>query len=420
MSSLTLRGIRKSFAGMPVLHGIDLDVRDGEFVVFVGPSGCGKSTLLRCIAGLEDISAGELLIDGKPMNDVPPAERGLAMVFQSYALYPHMTVADNMSFGLRMLGTPKAEIARAVSAAAEVLQIVPLLQRLPSQLSGGQRQRVAIGRAIVRRPGIFLFDEPLSNLDAALRTQMRVEMARLHATLKATIVYVTHDQAEAMTLADRIVVFNAGRIEQAGPPLDLYRRPANTFVAGFLGSPRINLLAGTVQAVTPQGLTVALLDGATAQLPVDAAKLRPGDSVTIGIRPEQLAAAAGDTATAGDSASAGAGAGAGASGPGPSPGPGPGPGTPLPATSTALAATVQLVEHLGDVAYVHALGAAGTPLTCRAAQDLTHRAGDLVLLHFAAADALVFDAGGRALQRIASSDQPANPANPANPAESAQ
>ena len=377
MSSLTLRGIQKSFSGTPVLHGIDLEVRDGEFVVFVGPSGCGKSTLLRCIAGLEDITAGELQIDGKPMNDVPPAQRGLAMVFQSYALYPHMTVAQNMSFGLRMLGTPKAEIARAVSAAAEVLQIVPLLQRRPSQLSGGQRQRVAIGRAIVRRPGVFLFDEPLSNLDAALRTQMRVEMARLHATLKATIVYVTHDQAEAMTLADRIVVFNAGRIEQAGPPLDLYRRPANTFVAGFLGSPRINLLAGTVQAVTPLWLTVALRDGATVQLPVAAAPLRPGDAVTIGIRPEQLA-----TATA----------------------------TLQPAASTALAATVQLVEHLGDVVYVHALSAAGTALTSRAAQDSTHRAGDPVLLCFSAAEALVFDAAGGALQGTANSAIAANPA----------
>ena len=401
MSSLTLRGIRKSFAGMPVLHGIDLDVRDGEFVVFVGPSGCGKSTLLRCIAGLEDISAGELLIDGKPMNDVPPAERGLAMVFQSYALYPHMTVADNMSFGLRMLGTPKAEIARAVSAAAEVLQIVPLLQRLPSQLSGGQRQRVAIGRAIVRRPGIFLFDEPLSNLDAALRTQMRVEMARLHATLKATIVYVTHDQAEAMTLADRIVVFNAGRIEQAGPPLDLYRRPANTFVAGFLGSPRINLLAGTVQAVSWQGLTVALLDGATALLPVDAAPLRPGDAVTIGIRPEQLATASTHDLTPDTAAASGS-------------------GGMRPAAATALAATVQLVEHLGDVVYVHALSAAGTPLTSRASQDSRHRAGDPVVLCFAAADALVFDAAGRALPSTGHSGLSAVSAHSAPPAHPAE
>ncbi len=379
MSSLSLRGIQKSFSGTPVLHGIDLDVRDGEFVVFVGPSGCGKSTLLRCIAGLEDISAGELQIDGKPMNDVPPAQRGLAMVFQNYALYPHMTVAENMSFGLRMLGTPKAEIARAVNEAAEVLQIVPLLQRRPAQLSGGQRQRVAIGRAIVRRPGIFLFDEPLSNLDAALRTQMRVEMARLHAALKATIVYVTHDQAEAMTLADRIVVFNAGRIEQAGPPLDLYRRPANTFVAGFLGSPRINLLAGTVQAVAPQRLTVALADGATVQLPVDAGPSRPGESVTIGIRPEQLASASATTPLVAAAAAAAA------------------------AAATALAATVELVEHLGDVVYVHALSAAGTHLTARAAQDTTLCAGDQVSLWFAAADALVFDAAGRALLRTANS-----------------
>ena len=410
MSSLTLRGIRKSFAGTPVLHGIDLDVCDGEFVVFVGPSGCGKSTLLRCIAGLEDISAGELLIDGKPMNDVPPAERGLAMVFQNYALYPHMTVADNLSFGLRMLRTPKAEIARAVRAAAEVLQIVPLLQRLPSQLSGGQRQRVAIGRAIVRRPGIFLFDEPLSNLDAALRTQMRVEMARLHATLKATIVYVTHDQAEAMTLADRIVVFNAGRIEQAGPPLELYRRPANTFVAGFLGSPRINLLAGTVQAVSRQGLTVALLDGATALLPVDATPLRPGDAVTIGIRPEQLATASANDLAADTAAASGS-------------------GRMRPVAATALAATVQLVEHLGDVVYVHALSAAGAPLTSRASQDSRYRAGDPVVLRFAAAEVLVFDAAGRALPSTAHSGvseisahpahpvPPAHPVHPGNPAE---
>ena len=363
MSSLSLRGIRKTFGNTTVLHGIDLEVRDGEFVVFVGPSGCGKSTLLRCIAGLEDVDAGELQIDGTRMNDVEPAERGLAMVFQSYALYPHMTVAENMSFGLRMLGTPKAGIDKAVAAAAEVLQIVPLLQRLPGQLSGGQRQRVAIGRAIVRRPGIFLFDEPLSNLDAALRTQMRVEMARLHATLEATIVYVTHDQAEAMTLADRIVVFNGGRIEQAGPPLDLYRHPVNTFVAGFLGSPRINLLAGTVQAVAPGKLTLALGDGAALTWPVDAAPLRTGDAVTVGIRPEQLATA-----------------------------------SVAPVGGAALAVTVQLVEHLGDVVYVHAVTASGTNLTARAAQDTPLRVGSPALLSFSAADALVFDGDGRALR----------------------
>ena len=361
MSSLSLRGIQKSFSNTPVLHGIDLDVRDGEFVVFVGPSGCGKSTLLRCIAGLEEVNAGELQIDGKRINEVAPARRGLAMVFQSYALYPHMTVAENMSFGLRMLDTPKAEIERAVAAAADVLQIVPLLQRRPAELSGGQRQRVAIGRAIVRRPGVFLFDEPLSNLDAALRTQMRVEMARLHATLKATIVYVTHDQAEAMTLADRIVVFNAGRIEQTGPPLELYRRPANTFVAGFLGSPRINLMDGVVQSVAPQLLGVTLDHDTTLVLPVTAG-LRAGDAVTIGIRPEQLATA-----------------------------------SVLPAGAPALAATVQLVENLGDVAYVHALTPAGTPLVARTTQDTALRGGSPVLLSFAAADALLFDSTGRAL-----------------------
>ena len=369
MSSLSLRGIRKTFSQTTVLHGIDLDVGDGEFVVFVGPSGCGKSTLLRCIAGLEDVDAGELHIDGKRVNDVEPAERGLAMVFQSYALYPHMTVAENMSFGLRMLGTPKAEIEQAVATAAEVLQIAPVLQRLPGQLSGGQRQRVAIGRAIVRRPGIFLFDEPLSNLDAALRTQMRLEMARLHATLQATIVYVTHDQAEAMTLADRIVVFNGGRIEQAGSPLELYRRPVNTFVAGFLGSPRINLLAGTVQAVAPGGLTVALRDGAVLTVPVDAAALRAGDAVTVGIRPEQLA-----TIDAIDAVT-----------------------SPL-AAGAALAVTVQLVEHLGDVVYVHAVTASGAHLTARTAQDTLLRVGSQALLSFSAADALVFDGGGLALR----------------------
>ena len=363
MSSLRLRGIRKTFGSTTVLHGIDLDVGDGEFVVLVGPSGCGKSTLLRCIAGLEDIDAGELQIDGRRMNDVEPAQRGLAMVFQSYALYPHMTVAENMSFGLRMLATPKAEIERAVAAAAQVLQIVPLLQRLPGQLSGGQRQRVAIGRAIVRRPGIFLFDEPLSNLDAALRTQMRVEMARLHATLQASIIYVTHDQAEAMTLADRIVVFNGGRIEQAGPPLELYRHPANTFVAGFLGSPRINLLAARVVAMAPQRLTLALGAAGEIELAIDAPQLHTGDTVTIGIRPEQLATV-----------------------------------SQPPAGRATLAVSVQLVEHLGDVVYVHAVTADGTSVTASAAHDTALHTGSPALLTFAQADVLLFDDAGRALR----------------------
>ncbi|MGM9488594.1 ABC transporter ATP-binding protein [Ideonella sp. YS5] len=257
MSALTLRGVRKEFHGTAILHGIDLDVADGEFVVLVGPSGCGKSTLLRCVAGLEQIDAGQLLIDGRVVNDVPPAQRGLAMVFQSYALYPHMTVEQNLSFGLRMAGMRQAHIDSAVQRAAETLQITHLLQRKPAALSGGQRQRVAIGRAIVRQPGAFLFDEPLSNLDAALRGQMRIELARLHAQLKSTTLYVTHDQAEAMTLADRVVVLNSGRIEQIGAPMSLYREPANLFVAGFLGSPRINLLPGA-QLGEPQVATVGV------------------------------------------------------------------------------------------------------------------------------------------------------------------
>jgi multiple sugar transport system ATP-binding protein len=367
MSTLSLRAVKKSFDQTTVLQGIDLEVRDGEFVVFVGPSGCGKSTLLRCIAGLEDPSAGELLIDGLRINEVPPAERGLAMVFQSYALYPHMTVAENMSFGLRLAKTPKAEIERAVAEAAEVLRITPLLQRYPAQLSGGQRQRVAIGRAIVRRPGIFLFDEPLSNLDAALRTEMRVEMARLHAQLGATIIYVTHDQAEAMTLADRIVVFNAGRIEQAGPPLELYRHPANLFVAGFLGSPRINLLAGTVLSADELALQVDLGADGVHVLRLDASRLQRGERVTLGLRPESLMPAAD----------------AGGDEPG--------------RRALQLSGTVQLLEHLGDVAYLHVLTAGGTRLCARAAQDTTLIEGSTLSLSFGASDALVFDSEGRAL-----------------------
>ena len=242
MAALTLADVRKSFGATDVLHGIDLSIRDGEFTVFVGPSGCGKSTLLRLICGLDEVSGGTIAIDGEIVNDVPPAKRGLAMVFQSYALYPHMTVAGNMGYALRLAGTPRDEIARRVRAAASVLRLETLLDRKPRQLSGGQRQRVAIGRAIVREPRLFLFDEPLSNLDAALRVDMRAEIAALKQRLGTTMIYVTHDQVEAMTLADTIVVMHAGRIEQAGSPLDLYRRPANTFVARFIGSPRMNML----------------------------------------------------------------------------------------------------------------------------------------------------------------------------------
>lgn len=276
MSKLSLRGVKKRFGGLDVIHGVDLEVESGELVVFVGPSGCGKSTLLRMIAGLEDISGGDVMIGGRVVNDVPPSHRGIAMVFQSYALYPHMNVYDNLAFGLRNVKMPKDEIDVRVQKAAEILQILPLLDRLPRALSGGQRQRVAIGRAIVREPQVFLFDEPLSNLDAALRVQTRIEIARLHKTLSATMIYVTHDQVEAMTLADRIVVLNSGRIEQIGTPLQLYDAPRNRFVAGFIGSPQMNFLAAhhvgsklaetaTTIGVRPEHLRVVDVGGADFQ-----------------------------------------------------------------------------------------------------------------------------------------------------------
>jgi ABC-type sugar transport system ATPase subunit len=285
LARLELSGIRKNFGSTEVLKGIDLDVEDGEFVAFVGPSGCGKSTLLRLICGLDEISSGHMAIDGQIVNDVPPSKRGIAMVFQSYALYPHMSVADNMGYALRLAGTPKAEIRQRVEAAAKVLRIEPYLERKPRQLSGGQRQRVAIGRAITREPRIFLFDEPLSNLDAALRVEMRIEIARMKERLGTTMIYVTHDQIEAMTLADKIVVMHAGRIEQVGSPLDLYNKPVNRFVAGFIGSPRMNFLP--VEAADG----VAKVAGGEIALPRGLAQ----PAAEIGIRPEHLALTAADT-----------------------------------------------------------------------------------------------------------------------------
>ncbi|WP_027578994.1 ATP-binding cassette domain-containing protein [Bradyrhizobium sp. Ai1a-2] len=246
MGQITLQNVQKSFGPVDIIKGADLDISDGSFVVFVGPSGCGKTTLLRLIAGLEDVSGGNILIDGKNVVDVPPAKRGLSMVFQSYALYPHMSVRGNIAFGLKMAGLPKAEINRKVEAAAATLNLTPYLDRKPRELSGGQRQRVAIGRAIVREPKAFLFDEPLSNLDAALRVQMRLEVTRLQKQLGTTAIYVTHDQVEAMTMADKIVVLNGGKIEQYGTPLELYEKPANLFVAGFIGSPKMNFISGEV------------------------------------------------------------------------------------------------------------------------------------------------------------------------------
>src|SRR5688572_10168791 len=287
MAEVVLRGIRKSYGSTEVLHGIDLNVSDGEFVVFVGPSGCGKSTLLRIIAGLESITSGELFIGGRRMNDVPPAQRRIAMVFQSYALYPHMTVYKNMAFGLRFARTEKAEADRRVRRAAEILKLTELLDRKPAALSGGQRQRVAIGRAIVREPAVFLFDEPLSNLDAALLINTRVEIAKLHRELAATTIYVTHDQVEAMTLANKIVVLNLGRVEQVGSPLDLYHRPANLFVAGFIGSPRMNFIPGRVEA-SRSGMAIVSITGGEIALSAPSSELAEGDTVTIGIRPEHM------------------------------------------------------------------------------------------------------------------------------------
>ncbi|MGO6816476.1 ABC transporter ATP-binding protein [Rhizobium leguminosarum] len=293
MTGLTLKDIRKSYGSVDVLHGIDLDIKQGEFIVFVGPSGCGKSTLLRMIAGLEAITGGEMYIDGHLVNDVPPSKRGIAMVFQSYALYPHMTVFDNMAFGMKIAGESKQEIDRRVKAAAESLQLTQYLGRLPKALSGGQRQRVAIGRAICRDPKVFLFDEPLSNLDAALRVATRIEIARLNEQMAdTTMIYVTHDQVEAMTLADRIVVLSAGNIEQVGAPLDLYERPANLFVAKFIGSPAMNIIPATV-AGTGSQTTVTLTGGMSVTLDVATDASEMGKQASFGVRPEDLRVADG-------------------------------------------------------------------------------------------------------------------------------
>jgi ABC-type sugar transport system ATPase subunit len=287
MANLVLKNVSKSYGDTSVIHGVDLDVRDGEFVVFVGPSGCGKSTLLRMIAGLEGISGGEVAIGGEVVNDIAPSDRGIAMVFQSYALYPHKDVYGNMAFALRHAGEDKKLIDERVQRAAAILGLEQLLHRKPKELSGGQRQRVAIGRAIVRDPAIFLFDEPLSNLDAALRVQMRVEILRLHQRLKTTMIYVTHDQVEAMTLADRIVVLKAGRIEQVGTPLELYHHPRNHFVAGFIGSPKMNFLPARVVGWDEAGAQVSVEGSPAIAVPVEGAAAAGGEA-TLGVRPEHV------------------------------------------------------------------------------------------------------------------------------------
>ena len=345
MADVELKGVQKAYGGLSVIHGVDLAIRSGEFVVFVGPSGCGKSTLLRMIAGLEAITGGTIAIGGRVVNDLPAPKRGIAMVFQSYALYPHMTVRGNMAFGLELAGTPKPEIAARVETAARILQLEPYLDRMPKALSGGQRQRVAIGRAIVRQPQVFLFDEPLSNLDAALRGQTRIELARLHAQLGATMIYVTHDQVEAMTLADRIVVLNAGRIEQVGTPLELYRSPANAFVAGFIGGQTMNLLPAA-----SQGGRLVLAGRALALS-------APEGTATFGIRPEHLIAA----------------------------------------PDGALSGPVEVVEEFGEHALVHLAVEGLGPVTVKLPPDAVPRPGAVIGLAPDPARLHFFDARGRAL-----------------------
>lgn len=367
MAGVRLVNVQKSFGDVPVLRDINLDVRDGEFMVFVGPSGCGKSTLLRVIAGLEDITGGELAIGGRPVNDVPPAERGIAMVFQSYALYPHMNLFDNMAFGLKLAKMPQAEIDTAVNNAAKILHIEHLLQRKPKDLSGGQRQRVAIGRAIVRKPEVFLFDEPLSNLDAALRVRMRYEFAKLHEDLKTTMIYVTHDQVEAMTLANRIVVLSAGKIEQVGSPLELYEHPDNLFVAGFIGSPRMNFIAAEVVAVSNSQSTVILGTGALIRCDVNAVAANPGDKVTLGIRPEHLVAGVADN---------------------------------------AIETSVTFVESLGSSTHAYcAYPGVEEALTCELDGRMRLNNGDRLTLSLPAESCYLFDADGRAFRRHVAADK---------------
>jgi multiple sugar transport system ATP-binding protein len=362
MAGLTLTGVTKSFDGAQVLSNVNLDVDDGEFAVFVGPSGCGKSTLLRTIAGLEEIDQGEIRIDGLDVTrTVPAAGRGIAMVFQSYALYPHMSVYDNMAFGMKIAGAPRAEIDCAVRAAAETLGLTSLLDRKPKALSGGERQRTAIGRAIVRKPKIFLFDEPLSNLDAALRVRMRREFARLHDQLKTTMIYVTHDQVEAMTLADRIVVLRKGFIEQIGSPRDLYDRPANRFVAGFIGSPAMNFFEGEIAAVGADGVCVRLRDGSQISTEVDAACATIGAPATIGVRPEHVV---------------------------------------FDGAANRIDSIIETVEELGShsLVYLKMLGGCG-PAVVQALRNFCGREGNAVTISLPAGHCHVFDAAGRALSR---------------------
>ena len=362
MSSLKLRGVRKSYGSVEVIKGVNLEIKAKEFVVFVGPSSCGKSTLLRMIAGLEHITAGDLEIGGQRMNDVDPSKRGIAMVFQSYALYPHMSVRDNMGFALRFAGVAKDQIALQVEEAARILGLEPLLNRFPKELSGGQRQRVAIGRAIVRNPQVFLFDEPLSNLDAELRVHMRIEIARLHKELQTTMIYVTHDQVEAMTLADTIVVLRDGVVEQVGRPLQLYDDPANQFVAGFIGSPKMNFMAAKVVEASADAVTIELINQGSlpVTLPITTATLAIGATVTLGVRPEHFGLAGGGDAD--------------------------------------LPIFVDVAEHLGSTSYIYANTNSGEQLIIER-DDVRHELGaESLIVSISAANAFLFDPAGKRIR----------------------
>ena len=361
MAAVELEGLEKAFGAQTALKGIDLAIADGEFLVIVGPSGCGKSTLLRVIAGLEAPTRGDVRIEGQSALALSPAQRGVAMVFQSYALYPHLNVRENMAFGLRMAKKPAHEIRAAVERAAHLLGIEDLLDRRPKELSGGQRQRVAIGRAIVRQPRLFLLDEPLSNLDAGLRVHMRHEFARLHRDLKTTMIYVTHDQVEAMTLASRLVVLNGGGIEQVGTPAEVYDAPRNLFVASFLGSPRMNLLAGEIAAITKSAIRVKLASGDVVSAAVEAGRAQAGDRVTLGVRPDALTVGKG---------------------------------------ANGFAVTVDVVETLGAARAVYSLmTGVGQPVCALLSGGQAVRHDDELRLCFATKDAYLFDADGEAFTR---------------------
>jgi len=358
MADVNLAQVEKAYGAIKILHGIDLDIKSGEFIVFVGPSGCGKSTLLRSIAGLEEITGGTLKIAGEVVNDVPPSKRGIAMVFQSYALYPHMTVYDNMAFGMRIARESREEIDRRVKNAAEILQLTKYLDRLPKAMSGGQRQRVAIGRAIVRNPKVFLFDEPLSNLDAALRVATRIEIAKLKESMPdTTMIYVTHDQVEAMTLADRIVVLKEGRVEQIGSPMELYKHPGNLFVAQFIGSPAMNILPAKVEKAGA-ATTVSHVGGRRAEVPIATPADAAGSAVSFGVRPEDLFVATGD--------------------------------------GYLFEGPVDYIEQLGEVQLVYVdIGRADQPLTAKLPGGAEVKRGDIIRLDARPGDLHLFDGDGR-------------------------